>query len=384
MKNSRKNIFDKNRRMDLNEQARNIIEQQEAQIRALQARVEELTQPAVAQQNSFSLTSEQFLNHITKLRSFNGKDEYTVQEFITTVERTLLLCQDIPGLRNYATVTIINEKIQGEAKRCIQRLHTNARWEDVVAELKQHFKPRHDYAELLNQCRSLKVSSLRELFYCIKEINYKLNELYDFDEKKPPTYHPSNNDKYLMDIISSKVHDFLRDTIPENGTIIQAYNKFDKLKLLDNEDAIDFRSRRNKVNSYKNSFVHNKTNNKNSYDKNNYYNNNKSDRNNSDNNKNNFNRNISNFNSNYRNNYNRNDNNASGLQRNNYNNFNRNYNHNYSVQYRRENQNSYQQPRQNSGQVRNYPIQEPMEISSLNQGQDVNFHYQPRNPKSPL
>ena len=59
---------------------------------------------------------------------------------------------------------------------------------------------------------------------------------------KPYTYHPQNTDRYLVDILSTKTHDFLRSNIEQNASLIEVYNIFEKLKLLDNEDAINFKS----------------------------------------------------------------------------------------------------------------------------------------------
>lgn len=381
MINRRNVLHDNNRNLNniMEAQLRNVVEQQEAQIAALQARIQEMAaaqqeqqpvqpgqQPAQQEQQQFVLSTEQFLNYVQKLRIFNGKDEFTVQEFISSVEQTFRICNDTPGLAQYAMGVIINEKIQGEAKRCIQRLGTNRNWDAVKRELRLHFRPREDYAELLNRCRSLRVSTLRELFDSVREINYKLNELYEFDEAKPITYHPTNNDRYLVDIISSKIHDFLRGNIPDDATIIQLYNKFEKLKLLDNEDAVNFHSRKNKSNSLRNnkfcqdnvsfnrqnknipekkvqSNNHPKMNNPNKTDnhnnfRNNFYNNSSQDHNN-------------------RNNYN----NGSGQSR----------NRNQNLPPQRHNPEPFRNPN---------PLPEPMEIGNLNSDQDVNFfHEEPRN-----
>lgn len=372
MRHRRNNAFDINRRME--EQMRNVIEQQEAQIAALQARIEQINaaqaQRQAQQPAQFTLSPEQFLNYVIKLRKFTGKDEYTAQEFINTVERTFLLCQNNQGLRDYATGIIINEKIQGEAKRCIQRLGANIenRWEDVKREIKLHFRPREDYSELLNKCRSLRVSTLRELFDTVRDINYKLNELYEFDDIKPVTYSPSNNDKYLVDIISSKVHDFLRGNIPENATIIEIYNKFEKLKLLDNESAVDFKSRKNKVNAHKNNKSENQINQR--PNKSNYFSNNNSSK---------YNPSPSNTNKDTPNLSNNKNNNHRLPQRSDYNNY-RNFNNNYSGQFRNRTQNSNNiQERQNQIQNRNDSPPEPMEIGNFDHDEDVNFQNEPRN-----
>ena len=263
MKEERQKSFDRNREMELsNEELLTILQKQQADIQILNAKIEQLiTLQQVPQQmpqqvepqdspGQFKLNPDQFLNYVNKLRIFNGRNEYTVQEFISTVERTFLLCSDTPGLKEYAVNIVVTDKIQGEAKRCIQRLGTSLEtsWDDVKQELKLHYRPREDYAELIDQCRSIKASTLRELFYSIREISFKLNELYEFDDTKPETYHPKNNDKYLADIISFKIHDFLRGNIPENASIIEIYNKFDKLKLLDNEEGVDLKSRKPKGN----------------------------------------------------------------------------------------------------------------------------------------
>lgn len=401
MKNNRQKCFDLNREVNkksimenenagqFNAQVAGIVQQQEAQIRDLQAQVANLLtqiqqrpqqqpqqqpQQPPQQNNQFTLTPDQFLNLTNKLRIFNGKDEFTVQEFINTVERTTLLCGQNEALRNYSISIIINDKIQGEAKRCIQRLGANGNdWDEVKRELKLHFRPRKDYAELLNEARIRKVSSLRELFNCVREINYNLNELYEFDENKPVTYQPSNNDKYLADIVSSKIHNFVRGNIPENASIIEIYNKFDKLKLLDDENAVEPSNRRNKSSSYKVSSYNNYSANKNTPNTN---------ITGISNNNNNFVRNSGSYSVPNRS-YNRNNNsqyinsgngqNNSDQNRNNYRStINNNYNRPNSYQVRQSN---------NSAQVRNNLMPEPMEIGNLNEG--VNFHSEPQSLDSP-
>lgn len=373
MKKNRNLVFDNNR-FAMENQLQNIVEQQEAQILALQARVEQLIaaqHPVQQPPQRFVLSTEQFLNYIHKLRKFNGKDEFTVQEFINSVERTFLLCNDDPGLREYAMGIIINDKIQGEAKRCIQRLgdHINNRWEEVKQELRLHFRPREDYAELLNKCRTLKVSTLRELFQEARKINYKLNELYDFDETKPETYQPSNNDRYLVDIISNKIHGFLRGNIPENATIIHIYNKFERLKLLDNENAIDFRSRKNKLNATQNVNVNFNGQNKISTNTNQYNNHLLKDKNVNQNDS----KNQSNRDGSHMTNH-RNSTNFSQQHRNR--NF-TNISNNGSGQYRNQHPN-WSPHRHYSQENGSNPVPEPMEIGNLSSDQDVNFQEEPR------
>lgn len=97
----------------------------------------------------------------------------------------------------------------------------------------------------MDESRNLKVSSLRELFKIIRSINMQLNELYDFDEYKPVNYSPINNDKNLVDIVKDMVTGSYRTIITRDMTLIQVFNAFDDLCLLDESDVIHFNYRKN-------------------------------------------------------------------------------------------------------------------------------------------
>lgn len=223
------------------------MQQQQQEIQALrqqleQQRVQQQQQPQnQGNQHIFQLTSDQILTHFRQLKPFNGKDDYKLTEFIKAVEKAADLCVN-EGLRDYALQTVLNEKILGDAKRCIQRLGDSLSWETAKAELKLHFRPQKDYVQLINECRNVKVGNLRELFEIVKSVNYKLNELYSFEEieDRPVIYSPENNDKHLVGIVMEKLDSLVRGNVEKNSTLIEIYNRFADLKLLDDERAINF------------------------------------------------------------------------------------------------------------------------------------------------
>lgn len=99
---------------------------------------------------------DQFLKYISSLRPFNGHGSFTLQEFLNAIEKVVQLGRHNEGLLAYSLNVIINDKIQGEAKKCIQRLGPNINnWNKVEAELNRHFRPRRNYVDLLNEARQL-------------------------------------------------------------------------------------------------------------------------------------------------------------------------------------------------------------------------------------
>lgn len=245
-RNNKSSVFDANRNIHIEEI---IMAEQELELlrQTLQIQQEEinLLKEQLARPTAlFQLTAEQILTHFRKLKPFNGKGEYTLQEFINSVEDAGRLCNNNMQLLEYAFKIVFNEKIQGEAKQCILRLGSNLTWDSVKKELKLYFRPRRDYAELINECRNIKVSSLRELFNIVKQINFQLNELYEFDERKPDIYKPFNNDKYLVGIVLEKLDNLVRGNVERDASLIEIYNKFSELRLLDDERAIDQRYRK--------------------------------------------------------------------------------------------------------------------------------------------
>lgn len=331
------------------------------------------------QQQQLILSPEQTINHFRHLKAFNGNDEYTLQEFIRSVDNAIQLCGNNNQLLIYVTQIVLNEKIQGNAKRCIQRLGSNTSWQAAKQELRLHFRPREDYAELINKTRNIKVDTLRELFDQVRQTNYLLNELYELDEGKEITYTPENNDRYLVGIVLEKLDNLVRGFISPNSTLITMYNKFAELKLLDDERAISKNCRRNNNNRHDNTFK-----NKPRYSNN--YSGNKDQNRNSPQNKLN---NRYNFSQVQNNEYTRN--NYSGQFRNNntpqfntqntrqFNNTQQINLRNNSGQYR--NQTHYQN-RNNLFSRQNNSNPEPMEVENIQQ--DVNFTKEPRVANSQL
>lgn len=349
----------------------------------MQALRQQLIQPARA----FQLSADQILKKFDHIRTFYGKNDYPLLEFFEAVENVTTLCGENEQLLRHGLRTVIKEKIQGEAKICIQRLGEDLSWNRVKAELTTHYRPRKSYKKLMDESRNLKVNSLRELFNEIKSINCQLNELYEFDEYKPSNYNPQNNDKNLVDVLKDMINGSYRSNIiTRDMTLIEVFNVFDELGLLDEIDVI-----RNNCRKYNKDSRFSKTNytefgrenrNRREYRENQRINSNSGQN--------------SHFNSNITGNNNQRTNDNSGPSRRYNDNFrqrnfhdnnysgNRERNNN-SGQYRQYNNNSgqYRQSNSSSGQTRqrannNDNNVEPMEIGNI-RNQDVNFTNQPRN-----
>lgn len=266
MGKKRQNYFDKQRNLSSEkmanvdeltaqiQQLHIIVEKQEEQVRQYQHQMQQQQQ---LQQNNhcmLQLTTSQVLKRFGDIKTFYGRGEYQLQEFINTVENVIKLANNNAELIEYGFQVITTEKIQGDAKRVIQRLGNNYDWAQVKKELQAHFRPRRSYKKLLDDCRDFKVSNLRELFSNIKRINYDLNELYELDENKPDNYSPTNNDKNLVDVIKYALNGSYRINISHNMTLVDVFNKFSDFGLLDETDVIHYNFRKNNNSRYNENF----------------------------------------------------------------------------------------------------------------------------------
>lgn len=248
--NRRQQIFDSNRNLiQPAEMANaNIEELQQAMIRMQehhQQEIETLRQQLAQPERILQLTADQVLNKFQHIRTYYGKDDYSLHEFISAVENVCSLCGNNVALLQFGLQIVFREKLQGEAKRTIQRLGDNLTWDAVKAELKVQFRPRKSYKRIMDESRNLKVSNLRELFNIVKSINCQLNELYEYDENKPTNYNPDNNDKNLVDIIKDSLTGSYRINIRHNMTLNDVFNIFNELDLLDENDVIHYKYRKN-------------------------------------------------------------------------------------------------------------------------------------------
>lgn len=260
MRNRRNSAFDLNRNVpqEINmanqqeiQEIRNALqlmqEQHQREIAVLQ---QQLAQPQQAGQDlgaqpMFQLTADQIINKFQRIRTFYGKQDYSLQEFISAVENVTVLCGNNVELLQHGLHTIVKEKIQGDARTCIQRLGDDLTWPQIKDELRAQFRPRKSYRKLLDETHNIKVGNLRELFNIIRSINFQLNEIYDYDDNKPSNYSPANNDKNLVDIIKGMLVGSYRINIRNNMTLNQVFNTFDDLGLLDEVDVIHYSFRKN-------------------------------------------------------------------------------------------------------------------------------------------
>ncbi|XP_037925641.1 putative uncharacterized protein DDB_G0282499 [Hermetia illucens] len=390
---------------DLHAQYQQDIESLRQQLQQYQQQPQQLQQREIRE---LELSTDQILNRFSHVKTFTGQGSYTLMEFINGVENIISLCSNNEYLIRHGLIIIIKEKIQGEAKRCIQRLGENVTWDAVKMELRANFRPRKSYKKLMDECRSLKVSTPRELFDNFRVICNSLNELYEFDDNKPTNYSPENNNKNLVDVVKDMLTGSYRINITQNMSLIEVFNKFDDLDLLDETEVIHYSYRKNRnreVNgkeSKRGNFKNSGNNNFQSYHRSN------DSQPNSD---------YNNFKPNrYNNNFNRNNNNdKNNSQPNQYNHSNRTKNYNskptdgYNQKYSNYNTDNSGQFRQNtnseqyrnfdnnsSGHTRqsnnknsrqfktrqnNFDDSEPMEVGNI-QG-DINFQEEPQEKPCP-
>lgn len=255
MKPDRHRLFDLNRGLEEMsseevklqiQQLQQIVGQQEQKLEQYGQLIATIQrpQPVIAPEAAFRLNPEHIINQFRHLKVFNGTSEYSLSSFTKSVENATQLCAGNQPLLQYVMQIVFNEKIQGDAEKCIRRLGDDLTWDSVKEKLRQHYQPNRSYSELFNYCRYVKVTNLRELFSEFKNINYQINEMYDFDERKPDIYRPENVDRDLVEILIEKIDGNVRAHILENESMIEIFNKYARLKLLDDERTIDINHRR--------------------------------------------------------------------------------------------------------------------------------------------
>ncbi|XP_039970221.1 uncharacterized protein LOC120782149 [Bactrocera tryoni] len=180
--------FDVNRNMD-NEQIEElqlIISQQEAIIDQQRLKLQELDNTVktqayhiqsqgattaamqdLVQQQYLSLNNRDKLQQFRHLKPLEGTSH--LMQFTKSVERTLGLCSDDAAVQEFGLQIIIQEKICGDAAKCLREVRENATWEEIKKKLKEHLHPRTTYGEIYNKCRYIKTWKTR---------NMQLNKLH--------------------------------------------------------------------------------------------------------------------------------------------------------------------------------------------------------------
>lgn len=154
---------------DIQELQQAIQQMREQHQREIAALRQQIDQPGG---QMFQLTADQILNKVQHIKTYYGKEDYSLQEFINAVENVGSLCGNNVALLRHILQMVVKEKIQGEAKRCVQRLGSDLTWEQVKTELKVQFRPRKNYKKLMDESR------------CIKVGNFFLYKIHKFSIKR--------------------------------------------------------------------------------------------------------------------------------------------------------------------------------------------------------
>ena len=200
-----------------------------------------------------TLSADSVLNQFRQLKPYKGTEDFSLSSFIRSVEFTSRLCGENAELQTHGMQIVYNEKLQGQAEKCIRRLGNFPSWTSVKQELRQYFQPQKSYSELFNCCRQVKVINLRELFEVFRNISNEISELYEFDKKKPEIFKSENVDRDLVDILIEKIDGNIRAHIEEGASLTQIYNKYARLKMLNDERNIDINHKKSINHGNKNS-----------------------------------------------------------------------------------------------------------------------------------
>lgn len=406
---NRKDTFDNNRKINMEEELQQrvveletILKQQELKINLQQQQLEQqllqintqqqhvhqsqLQQVNVHQQEEpvqvqqgIVFQPDQIVREFRSIKPLNGN--HNIRQFIQSVESTMALAVNNQALLAYGVRIIINEKLEGNAGRIVRELDNNATWEQVKEKLLSSLQSRKTYAEIFNFCRSVKVSNLNELFDIFIKAKYEINELYEVDVRKPIVYSPAYVDRDLVDLLMEKIDGPIRAHLDEHETLNNIITKYTKLKLLYDTRAIAFAHRidlRNRQkSSYNKPFADVKTNNGYRTPKENWQNlrsnNFQSQNGRFQNTNNNFRTdNIQQLDRNFRSS-------GQGL------NYNIHLGHqNMGNRQTRSNQTrNYNQSRQQRQSNFSGQETEPMEIGTIHEERDINFHIPPQGPPCP-
>lgn len=231
------------------EQARTLQQQQNQQLYEQlqqQAQQQIQQQPNHIQQvqqgnNNYDygiMRPEDILNQIRKIPTFSGIKGQSLMSFIYTVEDYLLLCGSNQSLTKLCMGTIRNSLLQGEAANQVKILGNEPTWTRIKEELIARFKPERTYYEVINDCRWAKTKNLRQLFDVCRSSLFEMQEIYEFDSNKPALYQPESCENQLINILKDKIAGNFRN-IATGKTILEIYDAYSSLKLLNEEGAID-------------------------------------------------------------------------------------------------------------------------------------------------
>lgn len=226
-----------------------IVERQEQQVLQYQQQLQQQQQQLHQQQqqqrpqqmNELMLGPHHIINQFRQLKALDRN--HNLPSFIKAVESIMALCGQNQQLMNFGLQIITTEKIIGDANNTIRELEDNTTWEDVKRKLKQQFKPTKTYAEVFNHCRLLKVSNMKELLDIFIKSKYEINNLYQYDERRPELYTPENIDRDLTEILLEKIDGQFRAYIDNETTLKDIYEKYARLRLLEDSRTIDYRHR---------------------------------------------------------------------------------------------------------------------------------------------
>lgn len=130
MNRNRANIFDRRRNIENYEMAEQPIqdlqlaiqqlrEQHQQAINALQQQIQQQRQENEWIPPMFQLTADQILNRFHKIKTFNARGDYTLQEFLSAVENVLTLCGN--------NADLLQHGLQGKNTRRRKNLHPKPR-----------------------------------------------------------------------------------------------------------------------------------------------------------------------------------------------------------------------------------------------------------------
>ncbi|XP_050339136.1 mediator of RNA polymerase II transcription subunit 29-like [Bactrocera neohumeralis] len=104
------------------------------------------------QSQQLVLRDDKVISHFRHLKPFSGSKGDNLLALINAVERGFYLCNNKSHMEEFVTQIVVNEKLIGEARRCIQQLAYNSNWTEVKQRSKQRHQPEESYSQIFNRC----------------------------------------------------------------------------------------------------------------------------------------------------------------------------------------------------------------------------------------
>ncbi|XP_065363218.1 uncharacterized protein LOC135956608 [Calliphora vicina] len=159
-----------------------ISQQQQLQQQVQQINLQQQQHVDIQQQSqeqfSLGMSSRDIMEQFRRIKPLDRN--HNPRSFVRSVESTFALCVGNEQLARYGLEILINEKILGEAGRCIRELDYGASWPEVKQKLMLQCQPKKTYAEKYKYCT--KASIMVMLLMSLIQLNQTTLQISPINE----------------------------------------------------------------------------------------------------------------------------------------------------------------------------------------------------------